>query len=792
MKHNFTKLFTLLIMAAMSMGVWADNVSIPQDLGSYIVVGSSTGAGGFASYITKNNCEVDSRKGDAGNSKYYTIGSTRADTKVDFHVTASAAGRYVFGFKSGVSGCSSVITVKMTKEGSDIPMYTSGDVVIADDGNWDPNIAHNLYIEDLEAANYTLSFEVKEITSGSYAGNFGNFFFHTTNQLAWPASSAYMEFSDGTFVNARDNSDNVISHIARTGGSIDDLLVYNSAANSPIFHFNIDSYKQESKVIITVTDFATGTQEAREEIVVNANGNYTQQLSTVVSAGLKKIRFDFADNDETADDPYLFNFRQVYFTLPEALPITSALNLNPARGAVYDNANWNESGEISYIKAAGASIDNLLVFNSNEGYYNFCFSISNIKQNSIVGVTITDVATSTIEINDQTLAFSDNGDKTIHLNHPLTVGLKKIRIDFRDNDPSNADTYLFNFKTVTIPAVTYDPLPLTGEAVLDLSQWPTSGNPRYEETNQNLGYIYHNTSAFFYVYNTNPTAHYNLSAGIRTNVSDANLVVTITDVATGVDEINAESFDVAAGNDSYPIQTFTLSNAITPGLKRITFSFTKDDETTSNWLYNIKNISFTLLPYTRTHKHMNLNTLCYPYQIDTYSGATFYTMLNKVMDGETVTDIYLQEHVGALEAGTPYFYVPEEGSAELVCYYSGDRVETPLKVNGVQGAYADNTAVPGGAFVTYNNNLRAVAEGYVTLGEYRAYVDMNEVPEAGVVAHLPGRKMLKIRNADAPAVATDLKEVQGNNVPCTKVIENGVLYLKYNGTKYNVQGMRVK
>lgn len=788
MKHNFTKLFTLLIMAAMSMGVWADNVSIPQDLGSYIVVGSSTGAGGFASYITKNNCEVDSRKGDADNSKYYTIGSTRADTKVDFHVTASAAGRYVFGFKSGVSGCSSVITVKMAKEGSDTPMYTSGDVVIADDGNWDPNIAHNFYIEDLEAANYTLSFEVKEITSGSYAGNFGNFFFHTTNQLAWPASSAYMEFSDGTFVNARDNSDNVISHIGCTGGSIDDLLVYNSAANSPIFHFNIDAYKQESKVIITVTDFATGTQEAQEEIVVNANGNYTQQLSTVVSAGLKKIRFDFADNDETVNDQYLFNFRQVYFTLPETLPITSALNLNPNRGVVFEHAKWNGDGVISHIEAIGASIDNLLVFNSNEGYYNFCFSISDIKQNSIVGVTITDVATSTIEINDQTLAFSDNGDKTIHLNQTLMVGLKKIRIDFRDNDPSNTDSYLFNFSTVIIPAATYDPLPITGTATLDLNQaGVVFGNCSYQNDNQNIGFVNNGSYADnYYVYNS-AVGNYTLHAGIPWYSKGGKFKITITDVATGVVEVNAqESPDIAGTGD---IQ-FNISNSIGQGLKKIRFDFVNDGE--SEYLFNLNNVSFEMLPYTRTHKHMNLNTLCYPYQIDTYSGATFYTMLYKVLDGETVTDIYLQEHVGALEAGTPYFYVPEEGSVELVCHYSGDRVETPRKVNGVQGAYADNTAVPDGAFVTYNNNLQAVAGGYVTLGEYRAYVDMNEVPEKGVVAHLPGRKMLKIRNADAPAVATDVEEVQGNNVPCTKVIENGVLYLKYKGTKYNVQGMRVK
>ena len=39
---------------------------------------------------------------------------------------------------------------------------------------------------------------------------------------------------------------------------------------------------------------------------------------------------------------------------------------------------------------------------------------------------------------------------------------------------------------------------------------------------------------------------------------------------------------------------------------------------------------------------------------------------------------------------------------------------------------------------------------------------------------------------------TGLEDVQGSNVQCTKVMENGVLYLMYGGTMYNVQGKKVK
>lgn len=795
-KHNFTKLFTLLIMAAMSMGVWADNVSIPQDFESYIVLGSATGRENFAAYIsTKENCTIVENLADGSN--YYTIGTIQyaetATFAINIKTTPDGAGNYEFGFKTGAASNngSSTVDVSIQKFGEATSTTIATNEVVPQDDNWSPSTLHRFAVSGLEASTtYTITITATK-TSGQYCGNFGHFYFHKFTQYpTMPTDgTTYVNLSGGTYYNSKYNDDAVVSDLDNEG-YMDNIVLNNTTAGYFKLNFNVKDYKADGTLKATIYDYFTGIAETSNTVTVTSTGDKTVILESSLTAGLKRIRFDFTGAKTNGT---IFNYRNVSFLswTPDVLPVESELDL---QHGTYDNAKWNNDKVISHIKATGASIDNLYVHNGSEGFYKFCFNISDIKQNSKVGITITDMATGEVEIDNQTLEITTTGDKEIRLYKALSVGLKKIRIDFSDNEPSNENEYLFNFKTVTIPAVTYDPLPLTGDAVLNLSQWPTSGNPCYESANQNLGYIYHNNTAHFYVNNTNPTAHYYLSAGIRTNVSDANLIITVTDVATGNAEINEEAFDVAEGNTSYPIQTFALSGAITSGLKLITFKFTKDEVPVESnpWLYNINNISFTLLPYTRTHKHMYLNTLCYPYQIDTYSGATFYTMLYKVMDGETVTDVYLQEHVGALKAGTPYFYVPEEGSAELVCHYSGDREETPQKVNGVQGAYADNTAVPGGAFVTYNNNLQAVAEGYVTLGEYRAYVDMNEVPEEGAVALLPGRKMLKIRNADAPAVTTDVEEVQRDNVLCTKVIENGVLYLKYNGTMYNVQGMRVK
>jgi len=484
MKQKSLLLKTIFIVLATIGGAsstWADNVSIPQEIGNYIVIGTSTGADGFASYITKNNCQVDSRLGDATNNKYYTIGSTRSDTKVSFAITAEA-GDYAFGFKSGASGCSSVVTVKLTKSGSDTPMF-SQDVTIENDGNWDPNISHVCYINGVETAEYILSFDVKEITSGSYAGNFGNFYFHKMSQLEWPTSSTYMELSDGTFKNCRDNNDNVINYIGRTGGYIDDLLIYNSAESYRVFNFNIDAHKQVSKVTITVTNFITGEQEAQATVVVPSNGNYMQPIGTI-SKGLKKVRFDFTDNDETADDnSYLYNFRQVYFTslADYALPLTgtAVLNLNQS-GVVWNDCKYEDgSSNVGYVRN-GSYADGYYVYSSEPAYYNLFANIPWYKSAGTFTMTVTDAATNSVEATVTSSSITATGAVNLKISNQITAGLKRIRFDFA----GEGSAYLFNLNNVSFykrslnENYNYTPVAATGVDVvltrtLPANKWAT-------------------------------------------------------------------------------------------------------------------------------------------------------------------------------------------------------------------------------------------------------------------------------------------------------------------------------
>ena len=56
-----------------------------------------------------------------------------------------------------------------------------------------------------------------------------------------------------------------------------------------------------------------------------------------------------------------------------------------------------------------------------------------------------------------------------------------------------------------------------------------------------------------------------------------------------------------------------------------------------------------------------------------------------------------------------------------------------------------------------------------------------------------GRSITKVSLlSEDQGCTTGLGEVQGDKVKSTKVIENGVLYIKYKGTMYNVQGQMIK
>ena len=81
----------------------------------------------------------------------------------------------------------------------------------------------------------------------------------------------------------------------------------------------------------------------------------------------------------------------------------------------------------------------------------------------------------------------------------------------------------------------------------------------------------------------------------------------------------------------------------------------------------------------------------------------------------------------------------------------------------------------------------------VKIREYRAYVNMSEVSsEPQGPSYVPGRKQLRIGNANAPQSMTGIEQITNDQSPITnKVIRNGQLFILRDGKIYNAMGQIV-
>ena len=218
---------------------------------------------------------------------------------------------------------------------------------------------------------------------------------------------------------------------------------------------------------------------------------------------------------------------------------------------------------------------------------------------------------------------------------------------------------------------------------------------------------------------------------------------------------------------------------------RLEFSMftTKSDEYgfTTPTYFCLDNFGGVAPAYTRENLTVgNYGTICLPRDVAAgdYSGAEFYQVVERTSDYITL------EEVTELAAGQAYIFAAT--ATTLTCTYSGSTVAAPAPAstaNVLQGVFDDGT-VPSGMWFLHNNKLY-LSDGSNAVGANRAYLT-DLTPSA---APVPGRKHVRM---PIQRIATDISNVQGNDVQCTKLIRDGQLYLLYNGTMYNVQGLEIK
>ena len=234
--------------------------------------------------------------------------------------------------------------------------------------------------------------------------------------------------------------------------------------------------------------------------------------------------------------------------------------------------------------------------------------------------------------------------------------------------------------------------------------------------------------------------------------------------------------------------------------------------------------SFALMRRT-LYKDGYFNTICLPFDVPNFeasplAGAEVYTFDGGTESGTTGDEqlnLSVSPLVGnRLSAGVPY----------LIQWANTGEVMTFLRFDGVENWVAEGTSEapsdPGNENIKFHGLYpRKRIPGYQTGEEahYNFFVDAENTlwwpddklyPDSkmkgfraylyleggGPNGHDNGPSgAARYRNMPAvwhiQSTATGVENVHGDKVPCAKIIENGALFILYNGTMYNVQGNKV-
>ena len=156
------------------------------------------------------------------------------------------------------------------------------------------------------------------------------------------------------------------------------------------------------------------------------------------------------------------------------------------------------------------------------------------------------------------------------------------------------------------------------------------------------------------------------------------------------------------------------------------------------------------------------------------------TPINIIVGSKTFTATLADSETGeAFAALLPLTVTMNELNGNEKYHYLSSSLPT--------AAYQPGT-IHAGDLMLYGNNC--VVLFYETFNSSYSYTPIGSIDNpSGLAAALgSGNVSVQFVQADKSAV----QRIYSNKTPCTKVIENGVLYIKHNGATYNVQGVKVK
>jgi len=195
--------------------------------------------------------------------------------------------------------------------------------------------------------------------------------------------------------------------------------------------------------------------------------------------------------------------------------------------------------------------------------------------------------------------------------------------------------------------------------------------------------------------------------------------------------------------------------------------------------------------YTEVRTDLTPNayyTMCLDKAVASVKAGSIWKVLSKAQNG---TDIILEE-VTATEAGRPYIIYATETTFEVE--YTGDAVGAPVNDaanNGLIGSFSKaSIAENAGNYIIYNNALYVVNSDNVFVGDHRAYLHMDDVPDYSGANLAPGRRRVTMA-VHGPQTATGIEDLNASEKPM-KMMINGQIFILRGEKMYDTTGRLVK
>ena len=252
--------------------------------------------------------------------------------------------------------------------------------------------------------------------------------------------------------------------------------------------------------------------------------------------------------------------------------------------------------------------------------------------------------------------------------------------------------------------------------------------------------------------------------------------------------INGTVIDDAKGSD---MGTATTPFFVPAGW--VTIVFDNQSSGYEGEAARVQKIVFNATPdYTRTEMLGNgvYGTICVDHNVPEggVRGVTVYEIAGREPQyGKIAFD-----EVTEMEAGVPYVFIAHGN--EMALYYGETKVDNPVdKHNGMYGTFTAQTLTDlDGIYYFAKSALWSCVDlTSLNLPANRAYVKLSEIDYLSDPNPAPGRKRILL-GVNGQNAATDLGNVQGDEVQSTKVLINGQLFILRGEKMYDATGRMVK